>query len=66
MIPVVPRAGTWIETKIGMLDLQRKRVVPRAGTWIETTHNKPHHSCRMVVPRAGTWIETYIRLSPFR
>ena len=35
--PVVPLAGTWIETESLCNIHSRKIVVPLAGTWIETT-----------------------------
>ena len=34
--PVVPLAGTWIETLVSTLCNTRACVVPLAGTWIET------------------------------
>ena len=36
---VVPRAGTWIETAVFLIDPSDRYVVPRAGTWIETYKN---------------------------
>ena len=33
---VVPLAGTWIETGLGVDEDPLKSVVPLAGTWIET------------------------------
>ena len=60
---VVPRAGTWIETRFFRRALSLGRlVVPRAGTWIETYGARLFNACKTVVPRAGTWIETIINL----
>ena len=35
-VPVVPLAGTWIETLVSDFVIYGKEVVPLAGTWIET------------------------------
>ena len=35
---VVPRAGTWIETRETTKSDRQLFVVPRAGTWIETLY----------------------------
>ena len=56
--PVVPRAGTWIETPCCQISAVQHLVVPRAGTWIETFVMSIRITSYPVVPRAGTWIET--------
>ena len=35
-LEVAPRAGAWIETRIGEKRRHRGDVAPRAGAWIET------------------------------
>ena len=67
-IRVVPRAGTWIETRAKVPDAADVGVVPRAGTWIETQGKFEAYHRAIVVPRAGTWIETQsarTRYAPF-
>ena len=37
LLPVAPRAGAWIETRLMASAWQTRRVAPRAGAWIETS-----------------------------
>ena len=57
-IPVVPYAGTWIETVDIKTSIHKSGVVPYAGTWIETQVRMDYVYQARVVPYAGTWIET--------
>ena len=57
-VRVVPLAGTWIETPVFRLMIDRHPVVPLAGTWIETPKKRSKRQKQTVVPLAGTWIET--------
>ena len=58
MIPVAPRAGAWIETRITPKRLRSGHVAPRAGAWIETIYIGIESQVLFVAPRAGAWIET--------
>ena len=66
LFPVVPRAGTWIETCGRATSRWSVRVVPRAGTWIETISGGVATCTAIVVPHAGTWIETRSTGTPCR
>ena len=58
VIPVVPSAGTVVETSAAVLAYPDMWVVPSAGTVVETQQYYDRMSMLEVVPSAGTVVET--------
>ena len=66
--PVVPRAGTWIETLSEEEQDQIIKSIPVRERGLKLKYALPSCYAVFVVPRAGTWIETEssdaVRLCP--
>ncbi|MDD5723606.1 MAG: hypothetical protein PHY29_07710 [Syntrophales bacterium] len=69
MVPVAPRAGAWIETRITLKPIRNYLVAPRAGAWIETCsdflnrHSKEYQDNLLGPGRAELWRSGKITLS---
>ena len=54
---VVPRVGTWVESRPHRCRIAWGAVVPRVGTWVESEIKREVGEHSDVVPRVGTWVE---------
>ena len=67
MIAVVPRAGTWIETRYTCRCLfSRFQSFPVRERGLKPFLSNSLDRAFIVVPRAGTWIETIVPVTLYR
>ena len=62
-LPVAPRVGAWIETRLATALQPQIAVAPRVGAWIETFFDVHFDESFFVAPRVGAWIETNYELA---
>ena len=60
---VTPRAGVWIETFMGFLNLLSYPVTPRAGVWIETIRAGKANAVAASLPVRECGLKPYISVA---